>query len=482
MNLVNQVISLPKKVRRTTISRSNIVGRRIRMASSVLFGKHKVQSPIIKAVGTGGARLFDTDRDNSGFRRIIPRPASAIGYQGYEELSKELMDRLPAEETRRLYVINNPAVARVVNDIKKFAISGWTLHPEGHPLFARLFDNMKEKNLSFNSLLGEFTYSLAVDGAMFSELVINENGDPRRISAIPAHTALFRPSEDEDGEYPELGQYNADEEDFFKSLSGDPTVQHEVLFPETGNPYGRTLIDPGLYHLNMVRGFFQSFKQAIASIIWPNLLINIDREVLKEMPPDEQNQLVADLSVQVKKEIEKLGPGGVLLYGSEVKVGDFISGMNSTNLGAVMDCVDIMDREIIRALETEPVLFGRNEGLAESHVVNQMINYGYFIRDIQKIINDTLTGYFNFVLRANNQAEVAQFRLGFSLVEEYIRRAEVYKIEKEALKSGSEDLQALVEATKAAEDAEYFDQEEARTYFKEQMEMRKREDLFNLPS
>ena len=345
----------------------------------------------------------------ANFRRIIPRPNSARGYQSYEELSKTLIDKLPAEETRKLMATNNPAVARVVNDIKKFAISGWTLKPKGHPLFTELWDNMSIKNKKFNNVLGEFAYSLAVDGAMFSEIVIDEHNAPKMIKAIPAYTAEFRYAEDGDGEYPQLGQYDREYDNYFKPLSDDPTISYDVLLPETGNPYGRNIIDPGLYHLNMVRGFFQSFKQAIASIIWPNLLINIDREQLQNMSVEEQNAVVQALVLEVKKEIEKLEPGGVLIYGSEVKVGDFISGMNRTNLGAVMDCVDIMDREIIRALETEPVLFGRNEGLAESHVDTQMINYGYFIRDIQGIINETLTGYFNYLFYLNNVKEVAEF-------------------------------------------------------------------------
>ena len=147
-----------------------------------------------------------------------------------------------------------------------------------------------------------------------------------------------------------------------------------------------------------------------------------------------------------------------------------------------MDCVDIMDREIIRALETEPVLFGRNEGLAESHVATQMINYGYFIRDIQRIINGVLTDYFNIILRRNNSRELAQFTLHFSLFEEYIKRAEVYMKEKDALKAGSDDLKALVEAVQAAKEADLMDEQRAQEYFDSQLEMRDREDLFNRPN
>ena len=456
--------------------------RRVRSASRVLFGRRNPKN-IVKAVGgRANTRLFDDSNTLTGFRRIIPRPTSSPGYREYEELSKEVIEKLPAEEARRLMVTNNPAVSRVVNDVKKFALPGWTLEPEGHPLFDVLFDNMRRKNRSFNTLLGEIAFSLAVDGASFTELVIESDGQPKNICCVPAYTAEFRYAQDEDGEYPELGQYDPDYDDYFKPLSFDETVSYEPLYPETGNPYGRNIIDPGLYHLNMVRGFFQSFRQAIASIIWPNLLINVDRNEISDMHPHEQNEFIRQVIVEIKKEVEKLEPGGLLTYGSEVKVGGFISGMNRTNLGAVMDCVDIMDREIIRALETEPVLFGRNEGLAESHVATQMINYGYFIRDVQTIINDVLSSYFNVILRRNNSSEVANFKLHFSLFEEHLKRAEVYMKEKEALKAGSDDLKALVEAVQSAREANLMDEQRAQQYFDQQIEMRDREDLFSKPN
>jgi len=461
------------------------LSEKLKAISQILFGRQlppKEPLPLIKGVGGGAkTKLFEEADHLNTYRRIIPRPTSARGYQAYEELSKELMDRLPAEEIRRIMVINNPAVSRIVNDMKKFVVSGYSLEPNAHPLFDLLFDNMANKNTSFTSVLGEFVYSLATDGAMFSELIITDEGEPRAIVARPAYTAQFRYADDADGEYSELGQYDKDAPDYFRSLAGDPTISYDVLFPETGNPYGRTVIDPGIYHLNMVRGFFMSFRQAISSIIWPNLLINVDRDKLHDYPVDEQNAIIKQITNEIKKEISKIEPGGLLTYGSEVQVGGMISGMNKTNLGAVMDCVDIMDREIIRALETEPVLFGRNEGLAESHVETQMINYGYFIRDIQKIINSTLTRYFNYILRANGNSEVAQFRLHFTLVEEYRRRAQVYQEEKNALKAGSDDMLTLVNATKAAEEAGYMTPEEATAHFQEQMDLRHKEDLFKTP-
>lgn len=465
-----------------------IKGRIVRAAHALLGPEpgYNPQTDSFKTIGGGARTTRSTDLSVfEGFSRRIPRPSSGAGYESYEKLSTQLVLDLPGEETRRMFVTNNPSVSRVVNDAKKFGNPGWTLEPEGHPLFDVLFDNMKAKNRKFNTVINSFISSLIVDGAMFSELVIGNDGMPKNIKDLPAYTAVFKKEEDEDGEFEMLCQevldMEGDYEDGLKPLGGDPTISYDPLFPDADNPYGRTIIDPALYHLMMVKGFFQSYKHAVASIIWPNLLINIDRETLKDMPIEDQNKVVRDLVEQVSEEVKKLGPGGLLVFGSEVQVGDYISGMNKTNLGAVMDCVDIMDREVIRGLETEPVLFGRNEGLAETHVENQMINYGYFINNCQQIVNEVLTGYFNIILRVNGSNEAAQFRLHFSISEEYIRRAQVYKIEKEALEAGSKDLMTLVQAIEAAKQAGLMDETQAKEYFDAQMLLREREDLFRLP-
>lgn len=463
--------------------------KRFNRAGQALFGpeplSHANKDSFKALGGAANTTRYAGETAFSGYTKRIPRKSSGAGYEAYEELSSSLLLDLPGEEVRRIMVRNNPSVSRVVNDAKKFANPGWSLEPEGHPLFDLLFDNMKKENRKFNTVINSFISSLIIDGAMFSELVVDKQGMPQKIKDVPAYTAVFKKGENEAGEYEQLCQEVIDHtgqyEDNLKPVDGDPTISYDPLLPDTDDPYGRTILDPALYHLMMVKGFFQSYKHAVASIIWPNLLINIQREELADMPIEDQNKVVKDLVRQVTEEVKKLGPGGLLVFGSEVQVGDYISGMNKTNLGAVMDCVDIMDREVIRGLETEPVLFGRNEGLAETHVENQMINYGYFIANCQRIVNEVLTSYFNIILRVGGSSEAAQFRLHFSISEEYIRRASVYKIEKEALSAGSEDLLTLVGAVAAAKEAGLMDDAQAQMYFDTQMEMREREDLFRLP-
>ena len=452
---------------------------------SSLFGRGKrriepvVSSSSYKALGGASARsrLFQEDTF-TGYHRRINRASVSTGYEAYERLSSNILNSYPAEEVRNIFVNNNPNVSRAINDFRKFMNPGWVLRPAANPLFSRLFDNMGVYNEDLNTLLNGLSDSMFKDGASFTELILNEKGDPRRILGIPAFTAVFERGESPDGDFSELGQDDIQEERNFRSFHGDPTIRYYPLLPEIGNPYGRLIMDSAIYHLMMVKGFFQSYKEAISSIIWPNLLISIDREQIAKMPPQEQARIISNIVDQVNTEINKLEPGGILTFGSEVQLGGYISGMNRTNLGAVTDCINIMNSEIMRALESESVLFGMTEGLAETHVTQQMRNYGYFIQNGQKILNRLFTHYFNLILFLNGSAEKAVFQLKFAIAEERLETAKVYQMEREALKTGAEDLEALVVGIEAAKLAGYFDEQQALEYFEDQMELRRTAELF----
>lgn len=424
----------------------------------------------LKIIGSSGNRskLFP-NTNFSDFHRRINRPSISTGYQSYERLSTKIIGDLPGEEVRNIFVNNNPNVSRALNDFRKFVNPGWILEPIAHPLFARLFNNMGNYNEDLNILINGLSDSMFKDGATFTELILREDGDPRRIIGIPSFTAEFRQADGPDGEFSELGQYDMHEQDFFLSHHGDPTIKYYPLLPEIGNPYGRLIMDSSLYHLMMVKGFFQSYKDAISSIIWPNILITVSREELRNMSIDKNSHasVISSIIEQICTEVDKLGPGGVLAFGSEVKIDGPISGMNRTNLGMVTDCINIMNTEIMRALESESVLFGLTEGLAETHVTQQMRNYGYFINMAQEILNKLFTFYFSLILFVNESNERANFKMKKAIAEERLQLAQVARTEYESVEIKNEAINSLVTGIAAAQDRGLIDDVEAREMFQE---------------
>ena len=465
---------LPRLFGRNSVSRSRSAG-----GSVVPSARSTNRSN--KAIGSAGNRstLFQNEFfGGSGSYRRINRQGMSAGYASYEKLSSDLLSSYAAEDVRNIFANSNPNVSRALNDFRKFVNPGWMLEPSTHPLFGALFDTMRGYNESLDGLLNSLSDSMFIHGACFTELVFDEDDNPRRIVAIPAYTAEFRVGESDDGDFSELGQYDVESEDYFKSFHGDPTIKYSPFLPEVGNPYGRLIMDSAIYHLLMVKGFFESYKTSIASIIWPNLLITVNRDELSNMPPAEQNRIIGEVIDQVSEEINKLEPGGVITFPSEVEIGGYISGMNRTNLGAVSDCINIMNNEIMRALESESVLFGMTEGLAETHVTQQMLNYGYFIRLAQGVLNDLFTGYFNLILRQKRAREFADFRLKFAIAEEKLQAARVYQMQREAFKTSSDDFESLVMGVAAAVERGIWTEERANEYFEGQMEMRREVDMF----
>ena len=81
--------------------------------------------------------------------------------------------------------------------------------------------------------------------------------------------------------------------------------------------------------------------------------------------------------------------------------------------------------------------------------------------------------------------KLQNFKLDFSLFEEYLKKIEVYLREKEALKAGSEDLKSLWglgRCYRFGQEQNLMDDTEAKQYFDEQLAIRESRDVFNRPT
>ena len=82
--------------------------------------------------------------------------------------------------------------------------------------------------------------------------------------------------------------------------------------------------------------FFNAFKQAITSNIWPGHLFGIDKEKFKQFAgaSADPKVLEAKLNALAKDVLEKVGklkPGGALVYGDELQVTAPLSGQGRSN-------------------------------------------------------------------------------------------------------------------------------------------------------
>ena len=216
------------------------------------------------------------------------------GVATYANLSNEGMESRPVHEIRKIMARSAPSVSQGLTNFQKYCNAGWTILPDSHPVIDGLMDSMVHTDGGFKGFVNSLLDSLFLHGACFFESVYDENRLLKRMVSQDVDSAVFRLSDGPIGQFYELGQWQSFRSNSqwhtglgsFRSLHDDPTIEYLTLFSETNDPYGRSFIDSALFHLIMVVDFFKAYKDVLTSIVWPNLLVNVDREVIRQEVSD----------------------------------------------------------------------------------------------------------------------------------------------------------------------------------------------------
>ena len=357
------------------------------------------------------------------------------------------------------------------------------------------------KQGGLETILEEFGRDMFSHGAAFGELIIDtDKKTPLALKTLDANTAVFRQQEDPVlGEYYELGQdlgwapsrrrvgvqsrfsrrrWRGSSGMNFISLHDEPTVQYRAIQSEPNNPYGTPILDPAVFNVIMIAGFMSAFRSALTGHIYPNMLVTIDKQKFAAYAGNRGNakELEAKFNAVVQdivKALETLKPGGAIVQGDEVAVAGSLSGTGRMPLGSLKEIQDVLRRDLIVAVQSQPILMGSNEAVAETHAIEQIKAYGRLIRRSQKTLNGMLTTFFNLILELNGYPPLAEFRLSYETTAEYKDQAMTFRDFRQGLLNASEDLLKFVAALDAAQASGYISEAEAKVLWADGMEIRR---------
>ena len=466
-----------------------------------------IEADLLDSRGVGGAVARKTDIGNFGnyFAPILARTGLT---KSYAEFTEELLNQMPADKVREMVSRANPIVAKAVNDFADNVAGGYTYMADttvedviDSPQ-QRLLDDfvmlLETKQGGLTTIIQEWARDIFIHGGMFGELIIDGDGKtPLEIKTIDATTAIFRRQEDPiRGEYYELGQdlgwgtNSADRvgrSNFlyralgglgslnFRSFKDEPTVQYRALQRQPNNPYGIPIIDPAVFSVIITASFMNAFSSSLKGHVYPNLLVTIDKEAFKkfagqgansEKVQEKYNQLITSLTESIKN----LKPGAAIIQGSEVDIRGTLSGTARSPLGSVRDVQDVIRRDLIIGVQSQPVLMGSNESVTETHAREQIKSYTRLIRAAQALPNHVITGYFNYILRANGYAPLAEFQLNFSSSAEHRDLADTFAMFQDGLHKEAQTRQAQVESIVSAKEAQLIDDATAQRMWDEYIE------------
>ena len=334
--------------------------------------------------------------------------------------------------------------------------------------------------------------------------MIDKDGKtPLYIKTLGAHTAVYRRQKDPiRGEYYELGQYIGaiydtnvgNRQNFllrdtagigslgFTSFEDEETVQYWPIQKEPNNPYGVPILDPAVFPVTMVAGFMSAFKMALTTQVSPNMIVTIDKQKFSDFASNSANpteieiklnKLISDLQEQIKQ----LGPGDVLLQGDEVQVGGTLADIGRSPLGSLKDIQDVIRRDLIVALQTQPILMGSNETVAETHAIEQMKNYAQVINHTQKALSTNITTYFDLILTLNGYPALSEFKLNYTNAAQYKDQSDTFNKFHMGLMAESDAGLRFVEYLQAAKEAGLIDDVMMQRMWDERVEIIRQIDI-----
>jgi hypothetical protein len=214
-----------------------------------------------------------------------------------------------------------------------------------------------------------------------------------------------------------------------------PTIRYIPIDPFPGSPYGRALASPALFSAIFLLAMLHDLRRVVQQQGYPRIDIEIDFEKLKETMPEEAQEdpdafetWVNDTLAQVLAMYRDLKPDQAYVHSTAIKVNRPVGTVDASSLGAVDGLIKGLERMLVRALKTMPLMMGTTDGVSEANANRQYEIYAAGIKALQHLCEQLLEWLLTLALRAQGiQAEV-RFRFAELRAAELLRDAQVERL------------------------------------------------------
>ena len=405
------------------------------------FSRAPVAVSQVKVVDDFKPQAKRQTTDTTGnIRRGSDLPHPDAGAWRLEEVDpNELRRMAPADLVPRMIRIS-PEMARAYFDFLRMGNPGWTLQAlrptgnrkpstEGQEYLDWCVNQINFYHGSVETILNLMLTNLYVRGALLAELVLDKDARTFADIVVPdAYTARFRLEKDSriGGDYWQLIQGSGRD----AVILDRPTVKFVALDPLPGTPYGTSVIMPGLFPALFILTMLQDARRVVAQQGWPRLDIKILVEQIVAAMPEEDQQdaekikAVLDSAVaQVAASYSKLDPDQAWVHTDTVEFGNPIGAIGS--LDGVSELFRLLERMAIRAVKSQPLLFGIEEGMSEASANRQWEVHVQGVQAIQKVAEGVLSSLFSMALQAKGILAIAEFKFEELRASEELRDAQV---------------------------------------------------------
>lgn len=272
-------------------------------------------------------------------------------------------------------------------------------------------------------------------GSFLLELVLAENGrDFIDIATPDTKTLKYKRKAD-----PLRGQvwtFGQIQNGVFVDLN-IPTIKYIPIHPSGDSIEGHSIIAPSLFAAIFLLSVLRDTKRVVQHQGYLRLDIEVQFEKLKDtMPEDIATNPAAVKEWQqrvvnaVREVYSSLEPDDTYIHDDSIVINNPVGTVSADSLGAIDALFKALERTIIRALKTMPLLAGATEGTSEANANRQWEIYAKGIESIQHFVESAFEYVMTYALNAQGiyakvEHRFAQFRAAEAMRDEQVQLLKV---------------------------------------------------------
>lgn len=401
-----------------------------------ILGRQPTATTQPKAPPAGvAARARVSDDHHGGFWggfAVYLSPRTAENEWRTLDLSDQTLARIGTRELKRILADVSPEISKADYDLRLMGNPGYTArayrpgggeepveYPQAQAALNEFIDAIaRYHGGGFATVVSQAYGGAFYGGAVALELVLDRRGRaPVDLIAIEPDALEWRRVADDDrGTRWQLGQWGSDGRWIDLDI---PTIAYAPLQPLPDDPRGRAMVSPAVFLALFLVGLLRDLRRVVANQGYRRDDIAISSDWIRDALPDDQiadprafAESAAAFISEVENVINALEPDDTYIHLDGITMNHAAAGQLVGDLGGASDVITALERMIIRALKTQPLLMGINEAASETHANRQWEIYAAGVRALQTTLADQLARLLELALRVQGIAAevVVEFR------------------------------------------------------------------------
>lgn len=313
--------------------------------------------------------------------------------------------------------------------VEVFNVGTDTPNARGQKIADDLFKRLDEQHGSADVVLTSLHMGAYFRGGYFGEIVFDDAGREALDIATPDPASVrFKVVEDPATRRQsyQLGQWQVDK---FVPLDEEPSVSYIPVDKFPGSPYGRPLVSSAVFCCVFLMGLLHDLRRVISQQGWPRIEISLNTEkLLANLEAGEEvstaegvEKLITAAINDVQVAYSHLQPDDAYIHSDEVEIKGPIGVTSGANLSGIDAVIAVIERMLVRALKTMPLMLGITDGVSEANANRQWEITVSGVKALQHLLESMLQRF----LRMACQAQGVQADVNFEFAE--IRAAEAQR-------------------------------------------------------